>query len=107
MTTTRIVLAAARRISAHFLAEPTGPEFIKTLSAACSRRGNRRLGYGSSTFREFPELASEQHKQVLLFWIWDAELAANLACEEVGDFCMSWNRGNAAWIGEVDLLAMF
>jgi hypothetical protein len=84
MTTTRIVLAAARRISAHFLAEPTGPEFIKTLSAACSRRGNRRLGYGSSTFREFPELASEQHKQVLLFWIWDAELAANLACEEVG-----------------------
>jgi hypothetical protein len=56
---------------------------------------------------KFPELASEQHKQVLLFWIWDTELAANLACEEVGDFYMSGNGGNAAWIGEIDVLAMF
>jgi hypothetical protein len=40
---------------------------------------------GTSTFREFPKLASEQHKQMLLFWIWDTRLAANLACEEVGD----------------------
>jgi hypothetical protein len=44
---------------------------------------------------------------VLLFWIWDTELAANLACQEIGDFYMSWNGTNAAWIGEIDVLAMF
>lgn len=67
----------------------------------------RLVGGGTSTFREFPELASEQHKQMLLFWIWDTRLAANPAYEEVGDFYMSWNGGNAAWIGEIDVLAMF
>jgi hypothetical protein len=54
-----------------------------------------------------PELSSQQHKQVRLFWIWDTELAANLACEEIGDFYMSWNRGNAAWIGQIDVLLCF
>ena len=62
---------------------------------------------GTSTFREFPELASEQHKQVLLFWIWDTELAANLASQRMAISIMSWNGGNAAWIGEIDVLAMF
>ena len=54
-----------------------------------------------------PELSSQQHKQVGLFWIRNTELATNLACEEIGDFCMSWNRGNTAWIGEINVLGMF
>ena len=62
---------------------------------------------GNFHVREFPKLASEQHKQVLLFWIWDTELAANLAREEIGDFGVSWNSRNAAWIGEIDELAVF
>ena len=61
----------------------------------------------TSTFREFPKLASEQHNQVLLFRIRNTELATNLACEKIGDFYMSWDGGNAAWIGEIDILAMF
>ena len=43
---------------------------------------------------------------ILLLWIWDTELAANLTCEKIGDLSMSWNRRNAAWIGEIDVFAM-
>jgi hypothetical protein len=43
---------------------------------------------------------------ILLLWIWDTELAANLTCEKIGDPCMSWNRRNAAWIDEIDVFAM-
>ena len=45
--------------------------------------------------------------KILLLWIWDTELAANLAREKIGNLSMSWNRCNAAWIGETDVFAMF
>ena len=43
----------------------------------------------------------------LLLWIWDTELAANLTREKIGNLSMSWNRCNAAGIGEIDVFAMF
>jgi len=52
-------------------------------------------------------LETEIRWDLLLLRIWDTQLAANLACEEIGDLSMSWNRCNAAWIGEIDVLAMF
>jgi hypothetical protein len=58
-------------------------------------------------FENFPNYRFKSISRLRLFWIWDTELAANLACEEIGDFDVSWNRGNAAWIGEIDVLAMF
>jgi hypothetical protein len=42
-----------------------------------------------------------------LFWIGDTELTANLACEEIGNFRMPWDRRNAAWIREIDILLCF
>ena len=41
-----------------------------------------------------------------LLGIWDTELAANLACEKVRDFCMSWNCRYSAGIGEIYVFAM-
>jgi hypothetical protein len=58
-------------------------------------------------FENFAFYRINNIRRLKLFWIWDTELAANLACEEIGDFDVSWNRGNAAWIREIDVLAIF
>ena len=47
------------------------------------------------------------YEKIVLFWIWDTKLAANLTREKIGNLSMSWNRCNAAGIGEIDVLAMF
>ena len=41
-----------------------------------------------------------------LFWIWDTELAANLASEKIRDFRMSGHCGHSAGIGKIYVFAM-
>jgi hypothetical protein len=45
-------------------------------------------------------------KRVALFWIWDTELAANLASEKIRDFRMSGHCGHSAGIGKIYVFAM-
>jgi hypothetical protein len=72
---------------------------------------------GTSTFRKFsnvemicPDLRMRNQdstkKNALLFWVWDTELAANLACEKIRDFRMSGNCRHSAGVGEIYIFAM-
>ena len=49
---------------------------------------------------------SKRYKAIRLLWVWDTELATNLTREKIGDLSMSWNRRNAAGIGEIDVFAV-
>jgi hypothetical protein len=60
---------------------------------------------GTCTFREFSKRQND--REILLLWIWDTELATNLAREKIGNLSMSWNRRDAAGIGKIDVFAMF
>jgi hypothetical protein len=59
---------------------------------------------------ELPRFDNSQNVKMIwlirLLWIWDTELAANLACEKIGNLSVSWNRSNAAGIGEIDIFAV-
>jgi hypothetical protein len=76
---------------------------VQTLNDSTTDKSQREL-------RRFENSRNSRVKSIrglLIFWIWDTELAANLACEEVGDFYMSGNGGNAAWIARLTYLLCF
>ena len=68
MTTTRIILADAGHFQLVFLADPTEPELMRTVSAA-QPRGNRGavvICAETSPFQEFPERRNERPQDSLV-----------------------------------------
>jgi hypothetical protein len=55
---------------------------------------------------EFSMWISAVKMWAALFWIRDTELAANLACEKIGDFRMSGNCRHSAGVGKIYVFAM-
>jgi hypothetical protein len=56
--------------------------------------------------RGLASLQSEIQREILLC-VGYPEMAANLSSEEIGDFSMSGDRGDPAWIGEIYVFAVF
>ena len=74
------------------------------------QRFNRSKVQGSGKlpcFENARNVEIQQHKRVAA--ILDLEYrAGDKSCVRgIGDFYMSWNRGNTAWIGEINVLGIF